>query len=190
MIAELAGGIISGSLALLADAGHMLTDFGALLAAFIGVRIEARSKTDMGKRPAALIAFLSAISLYILAAIILFEAYKRFQNPAPILTGTMLGVAICGLIINLLVFRVLSGASSLSLNMRGAALHVLGDIFGSVAAIGAALLIMATQIYSIDPILSAIVALLICLSAFPLLRDSFKQLRDPTPINSPDRPSQ
>ena len=180
-VIEVTGGYISGSLALIADAGHMLTDFAALIAAFIGIRIQRTAKSARAKQIPNYIALISGMSLYIIAGFILFEAYHRFHAPVEVLAGPMLIVAICGLIVNVIVFKILVGGDRENLNMRGAMLHVIGDILGSVAAIAAALIIMATGYVMADPILSALVAILIIVSAFPLVRDSLHAVRAQTP---------
>lgn len=183
MIIEVLGGLVSGSLALISDAGHMLTDFAALIAAYIGMRLAApRYSSESGARSASQkasiwIALISGLSLILLSAWILWEAYSRIKTPIDVLSLPMLGVAITGLIVNLAVFKILIGANQNSLNMRGAMLHVFGDILGSVAAIAAAIIIMLTGYMMIDPILSALVALLITITAVPLIRDSARALK-------------
>lgn len=177
MIVEIFGGYISGSLALLADAGHMFTDFFALIAAYIGVKLAAKAKTEQQKRTPIYIALGNGLFLYALAGWIIFEAWQRLQTPIDVLSTPMLIIAIIGLGVNLIVFKILMGGDRGNLNMRGAMLHVLGDMLGSIAAITAALIIMATGYMIIDPLLSALVAVLIILSAFPLLRDSGRALK-------------
>ena len=176
MIVELVGGCISGSLALIADAGHMFTDFAALSLAWIAFWVSQRPAT--GKytfglsRFSILIAFVNGLTLFLVAAWIVKEAVERFLEPQTILTGPMLYVAIAGLIVNLIVFAILRGADQHNLNIRGAVLHVLGDLLGSVAAIIAALAIMLTGWTPIDPILSVLVALILLRSAAHLVKDS------------------
>lgn len=178
MVVEAIGGIVSGSLALLADAGHMVTDFAALIAAYIGVSLEEKRAPDQPpSRAPTWIAFFSAASLLFIAAWIVFEAISRLNNPSEILSGPMLIIAIIGLLMNMVVFYILSKGNRDSLNMRGAILHVATDMLGSAAAIIAALVIMTTGYFAIDPILSLIVAALISISALPLLSDSVKALR-------------
>jgi len=165
MMAEIVGGLISGSLALLADAGHMLTDFAALAMAWGAFTIAKRPadwKHTFGyDRLAILVAFVNGLTLFLVAAWIVREAIERFHSPSEILAGPMLWVAIGGLVVNLLVFKILTGADQENLNIRGAVLHVLGDLLGSVAAIIAALVIMKTGWTPIDPLLSVLVAGLI-----------------------------
>ena len=187
MVAEVIGGVISGSLALLADAGHMLTDFAALAMAWGAFTIAKRPadwKHTFGyDRFSILVAFVNGLTLFLVAAWILWEAFHRIQTPGEILAGPMLWVAIGGLAINLIVFKILTGADQENLNIRGAVLHVLGDLLGSVAAIIAALIIMKTGWLPIDPILSVLVAILILRSAWFLVKDSAHILLEGAPAH-------
>ena len=176
MLVEVAGGILSGSLALLADAGHMLTDTMALALSAIAFRVSSRpadEKRSYGyQRFQILAAFVNGLSLLVIVGWILFEAVQRILSPSVVMGQTMLIVATAGLVINIIVFFVIHGGDQENLNMRGAALHVLGDLLGSVAAIPAALVILYTGWMPIDPILSIGVALLIFRSAWHLLKRS------------------
>ena len=176
MVAEVAGGVVSGSLALLADAGHMLTDFAALVLAWLGFRL-ARRPADRRRsygwdRFSVLVAFVNGLALFAIAAWIAWEAAHRFADPQPILSGTMLVVAVLGLVVNVAAFWVLSRGDTDQLNMRAALLHVAGDLLGSVAAIAAALVIMVTGWLPVDPILSVLVAVIILRSAWQVVRRS------------------
>lgn len=185
MIAEVAGGLISGSLALLADAGHMLTDFAALAmawGAFALAQRPANWKHTFGfDRFSVLVAFVNGLTLFAIAVWILIEAAQRVGTPGEILAGPMLWVAIGGLIVNILVFWILMGADQDNLNVRGAVLHVMGDLLGSLAAIIAALVIMRTGWMPIDPLLSVLVAVLILRSACFLVKDSAHILLEGAP---------
>ncbi|MGJ8564748.1 MAG: cation diffusion facilitator family transporter [Alphaproteobacteria bacterium] len=185
MLAEVTGGLISGSLALLADAGHMLTDFAALAMAWGAFKLAARPadwKHTFGyDRFSILVAFVNGLTLFAIAVWIVIEAAQRFYTPGEILAGPMLWVAIGGLCVNILVFWILIGADRENLNIRGAILHVLGDLLGSVAAIIAALVIMKTGWMPIDPLLSVLVALLILRSAWGLIKDSAHILLEGAP---------
>ena len=143
MLVEVVGGIISGSLALLADAGHMLTDTMALGLAAFAFRVSSRpadSKRSYGyQRFQIIAAFVNGLSLLFIVGWILFEAVMRMIEPPEVIGGTMLIVASAGLVVNILVFVILHGGDQDNLNIRGAALHVLGDLLGSVAAIIAAI---------------------------------------------------
>jgi cobalt-zinc-cadmium efflux system protein len=176
MLVEVVGGILSGSLALLADAGHMLTDTMALALSAIAFRVSFRpadEKRSYGyQRFQILAAFVNGLSLLVIVGWILFEAVQRILSPSVVMGQTMLIVATAGLVINIIVFIVIHGGDQENLNMRGAALHVLGDLLGSVAAITAALVILYTGWMPIDPILSIGVALLIFRSAWHLLKRS------------------
>lgn len=186
MVVEVAGGLLSGSLALLADAGHMLTDAAALGFAYLAFRL--------GRRPAdaersygyhrfqVLAAFLNGVILIAIVAWIAFEAVQRLREPVEILGGLMLAVACVGLVVNVIAFAVLHGGNRENLNMRGALLHVLGDLLGSLAAIIAATVIILTGWTPIDPLLSVLVALLIARSAWMLVRQSTHVLLEGTPV--------
>jgi cobalt-zinc-cadmium efflux system protein len=176
MLAEIAGGLISGSLALLADAGHMFVDFAGLALAFFAIRLARRpadaSKTFGYGRFQILVAYSNGLVLFGIAGLIIFEAWHRLDNPAPVLAGPMLAVAVGGLLVNIAAFFVLHGGDKEDLNMRGALLHVMGDLLGSVAAIAASLVILSTGWTPIDPILSVLVSVLILGNAYKLIRDS------------------
>ncbi len=176
MLVEVVGGILSGSLALLADAGHMLTDTMALALSAIAFRVSSRpadEKRSYGyQRFQILAAFVNGLSLLVIVGWILFEAVQRILSPSMVMGQTMLIVATAGLVINIIVFYVLHGGDQENLNMRGAALHVLGDLLGSVAAITAAVIILYTGWMPIDPILSIGVAMLIFRSAWHLVKRS------------------
>src|SRR5690606_34074649 len=148
MLVEVAGGLLSGSLALLADAGHMLTDTMALALAAVAFRVAARpadAKRSFGyHRFQILAAFVNGLTLIVIVGWILVEAVQRFMNPTAVTGGLMLVVAAAGLLVNVVVFTILHRGDQENLNMRGAALHVLGDMLGSIAAIVAAIVILAT----------------------------------------------
>ncbi|MGM0535863.1 MAG: cation diffusion facilitator family transporter [Pseudomonadota bacterium] len=176
MVAEVVGGIISGSLALLADAGHMLTDTAALALAWFAAWISHRpadAKRSFGyHRVQTLAAFVNGLTLIAIVVWIAIEAIRRFMSPMAVMGIPMLTIALLGLVINMVVFAILHFGDRDNLNIRGAALHVLGDLLGSVAAIIAALVILATGWTPIDPLLSLLVAALILRSAWKLTRES------------------
>lgn len=176
MLVEVIGGVISGSLALLADAGHMLTDTMSLALAALAFRVSSRpadARRSFGyHRFQILAAFVNGLSLLVIVGWILVEAVRRFMDPPEVMGSTMLVVASMGLVINIVSFLVLHGGDRDNLNMRGAALHVAGDLLGSVAAIVAALIIIRTGWMPIDPILSVAVAALILKSAWQLVKRS------------------
>ena len=185
MIVETVGGVLSGSLALLADAGHMLTDAAALALAYAAFRFGRRaadSKRTFGYLRFEVIAgFVNAVTLFAIVAWIGYEAWKRFFNPAPILAGPMMIVAVIGLLVNILVLWIMTRGDTDHVNVKGAILHVVGDLLGSIGAIVAAVVIMLTGWSPIDPILSVLVAVLILRSAWKLLAKSIHILLEGAP---------
>jgi len=185
MVAEVVGGLLSGSLALLADAGHMLTDTAALGLSWYAFRATRRPATPERSyghaRFQVMAAFINGATLIGVAIWIVIEAAERLLDPVDILGSPMLAVAAAGLVVNVAAFLILRGGSRENLNVRGAALHVLGDLLGSVAAIAAALVILFTGWAPIDPILSVLVALLILRSAWVLVSNSWHVLMEGTP---------
>lgn len=182
---QVIGGWLSGSLALIADSGHMASDAAALLLALIAYR--------MGKRPAdgtrtygfhrirVLAALANGVMLLLLVVWIIREAIDRIHTPAEILAGPMLIVAVAGLVVNLAGAWILWSGNRGDSNLRGALLHVIGDLFGSAGAIAAAVGIMFTGWMILDPILSVLVALLIVRSAWELVKDSIHVLLQAVP---------
>lgn len=185
MLVEVVGGILSGSLALLADAGHMLTDtvaLGLAWTAFYASDKPADSKRSYGyHRFQILAAFVNGISLLMITGWIFVEAVQRLLNPTHVLGQQMMIVAACGLLVNVLVFWILSGGNRENLNIRGALLHVAGDLLGSIATIVAAGVILWKGWMPIDPLLSFLVAILILRSAWALLKRSAHILLEGTP---------
>jgi len=184
MVAEVLGGILSGSLALLADAGHMLTDVAALALAHAGIRFGQRPadpKRSYGyRRLEVLAAFVNGIVLLGLTAWIAVEAVQRFMVPVPILSTAMLVIATLGLLANIASFAILRGGEG-SVNIAGALAHVIGDLLGSVAAIVAALVILWTGWTPIDPLLSLFVAVLIVRSGWKIVSRAGHILLEGTP---------
>lgn len=185
MLVEVAGGLMSGSLALLADAGHMLTDAAALGLAYMAFRLGRRaadSRRTFGYLRFEVIAGLvNALSLFAIVLWILYEAYTRLRQPGEVLFGPMLIVAGIGLLVNVYVLWLLTRGDTEHVNIRGAILHVIGDLLGSVGAVVAALVIWLTGWTSIDPILSVLVALLILRSAWKLFADAVHILLEGVP---------
>jgi len=185
MVVEVVGGFWSGSLALLADAGHMMVDALALLLAVVGAAMasrpaDARRSYGYG-RMEVLVGFVNALSQFVLVGWIIYEAITRLLRPGEILSGVMLVVAITGLLVNALVLRTLHGHAHDDVNLAGASLHVLGDLLGSVAAVVAALAIRWFGWQWADPVLSLLVSLLILSSAWRLLRLSAHILLEGVP---------
>lgn len=185
MIVEAVGGWISGSLALLADAGHMLTDVGALalslVTAWLAQRPAGEGKTYGYLRWEILAALVNGAALFGIAALIVIEAVERLQTPHPIRTGLFLAVAAAGLVVNLVSLAVLHRVREGSLNVRGAYLHVLGDALGSVGALSAAGIIAVTGWTLADPIASILLSLLILVGAWRLVRESTDVLLEAAP---------
>ncbi len=185
MVLEAVGGWISGSLALLADAGHMLTDVGALalslLAAWIAQRPAGETKTYGYLRWEILAALINGAALFGIAGWVVWEAIQRLQNPGPIRTGIFLTVAAAGLAVNLVSLALLHRSREGSLNLRGAYLHVMGDALGSVGALGAAGIVWLTGWTAADPLVSIALSLLILVGAWRLLRESTDVLLESVP---------
>ena len=176
MFAEVAGGIAAGSLALLADAGHMLTDFASLALAWFGFRLSRRPadwrRTYGFDRFQVLVAFANGLALFAIAAWIVYEAAERLMTTPVVSGGIMVVVASLGLLVNVAAFWLLQGADRDNLNIRGAAVHVLGDLLGSVAALIAGAVILLTGWTLIDPLLSVVVAAIIVRSGWQVVSDA------------------
>ncbi|MBM0108631.1 cation diffusion facilitator family transporter [Steroidobacter sp. S1-65] len=186
MFVEFAGGLLARSLALFADAGHMLTDAAALALAWAAVRIAARpadAKRSFGyQRLRVLATFVNGCALLFIVTWISFEAIERLLNPVPVNASVILWIGSIGLAVNLIVFTMLSrGHAHDDMNVSAAALHVLGDLLGSAAAIVAALVILWTGWLPIDPLLSLLVCALIVKSAVSLVRRSAHILMEGSP---------
>ena len=187
LVVEVVGGLVTNSLALLADAGHMATDVAALALALFAAWLAGRPATPQHSfglyRTEVLAAVVNGAGLIVIALLIFWEAARRFTAPPTVDSGPMLVVAVAGLVANAASAWVLSrgGGHEHNLNIRGAFLHVVGDLLGSVGAIVAALIMLATGWYLADPILSAGIGLLILWSAARLLRDSLDVLLEATP---------
>jgi len=184
LIAEAIGGVVSHSLALLADAGHMLVDAGALMFAWLGAhyaRRPADARRSFGyARLEVLVGYSNSLLQFLLVIWIASEALFRFASPEPILSGTMLVVALAGLVVNSIVLGALSHSHG-DLNTASARLHVLGDLLGSAGAVVAALVIRYFDWLWADPAVSILVSLLILGSAWRLLRRSAHILLEGTP---------
>lgn len=185
MVVEVVGGILSGSLALLADAGHMLADSAALGLAWFAFRA-ARRPADFRRsygyhRAQVLAAFLNGVTLVAIVIWIFVEAVSRLITPVEVLAVPMLAVAACGLLVNLAAMAILHAGDRNNINLRAAALHVMGDLLGSVATILAAGIIFWTGWMPVDPLLSMAVALLILRSAWAIVAQSAHILLEGTP---------
>lgn len=185
MVVEVLGGIFSGSLALLADAGHMLTDTASLFIAWLAARLAQRPADTLRSygyhRMQILAAFINGIAFIAIVMWIVVEAVRRFLSPIHVHGEMMIIVAVTGLMVNLIAFWLLHDGEQHDLNLRAALLHVLGDLLGSVAAIVAAGIIILTGWMPIDPLLSILVALLILRSAWKVVSQAGHILLEGTP---------
>ena len=185
VLVQVAGAVVSGSLALLADAGHMLSDaagvFIALMAAWVATRPPSDQRTYGYQRAEVLAALANALILLVISVVILIEAIRRFGDSPEVHTDTMLFAAILGAVANLVSLLILRGSQEESLNLRGAYLEVLGDLLGSIAVIAAAVVIMLTDFRAADPIASILISLMILPRAWHLLRDVVDVLLEASP---------
>ncbi|MGP4031005.1 cation diffusion facilitator family transporter [Pseudarthrobacter sp. 1C304] len=185
VLIQVVGALVSGSLALLADAGHMLSDAAgvsiALLAAWIASRPASDQRTYGYQRAEVLAAMANALVLIVISVVIFTEAIRRLGSTPEVQTDVMLYAAVLGAVANLVSLLILRGAQKESLNVRGAYLEVLGDLLGSFAVIAAALVIMVTGYQAADTIASIVIALMILPRAWHLLRDVVDVLLEATP---------
>lgn len=186
MVIEVIGGFMTNSLALLSDAGHMLSDAAALGLSYTAIRLgekkATQSKSFGYKRFEIIAACLNGLTLIVISVFIFIEAIRRFVNPPEVQSLGMLMISIIGLLVNIIAAWILmSGDKEENLNVRSAFLHVIGDMLGSVGAIAAALLIYFFDWGIADPIASMIVAVLIVISGYRVVRDSFHILMEGTP---------
>lgn len=185
MIVEAVGGLLTGSLALVADAAHMLTDAGGLALALIAIGFAERPATPQKTygyvRLEILAALLNAVVLLLLTIFILYEAVDRFLNPPPVMAGPMLAVAIIGLAVNLTSMKLLASGSEESLNVKGAYFEVMSDMLGSVGVIIAALIVMFTGWRLADPIIGAGIGLFIVPRTWSLMKQAIHILMEGTP---------
>ena len=187
MIAEVVGGLLSGSLALLADSGHMFTDVGALALSLFAMRIAQRPsntrRTFGYVRLEILAALVNGATLLLIAGLIVLEAWQRLRDPVAIDGTIMLGVATLGLGVNIIGASLLHSHAHDNLNVRGAYLHVLGDLLGSVGAIAAGVIVLTTGWTPADAIISVVIALLILFSAWKLVREATDILLESVPAH-------
>lgn len=185
MAVEVVGGLISGSLALLADAGHMLTDAAALALSLLAMHLARRppspKRTFGYVRLEILAALVNGATLLLIAGLIVAEAWKRLLDPVEVNAPVMLVVATLGLGVNAAGLLLLHGHAHENLNVRGAYLHVLGDLLGSVGAITAGLVILFTGWSPADPLISMVIAALILVGAWRLVRESADVLLEAAP---------
>lgn len=185
---EAVGGLITGSLALLADAGHMLSDSASLALALFAFWLSSRPATpnrSFGyKRAEILAALANGVTLVAISIWIFIEAYGRLNEPPEILGGPMLAVAVAGLAVNVTGFAILTRSGSQegeSLNLQGAFRHIIADLLGSVGAIAAAIIVITTGWRYADPLISVVIGALVLASSWKLLRDSVNILLEKSP---------
>lgn len=185
LVIEIVGGIVSGSVALLADAGHMATDVAALALSLFALRVGEREptaqKTYGYRRTEILAALANGVALVAVCALVAVDAVRRLASPPEVDSRLMLGVAVAGLLANLASAAVLHGGHRHSLNVRGAFLHVVGDALGSLGVIVAALLLMAFGWRLADPIAALLITALILVAAWRLVRESLDILMEAAP---------
>ena len=187
LVVELVGGLVSNSIALLADAGHMLTDVGALtLSLFVAwfSRQPGTPQKSFGYlRWEILAAFLNGAALLLVSVWIIVESVMRLRDPQPVEGGLMLVIAVAGLVVNVIAARILHSSSQSNMNVRGAYLHVLGDLLGSVGTVSAAIVIHFTSWLHADPIASFLTTALIIRGAWSLVRESVGILLESAPAH-------
>ena len=185
LVAEVVGGIFTNSLALLADAGHMLSDVLALSLALFAIwmanRPASARRTFGYQRAEVLAAAANGALLLLVAAYVFWQAAQRFADPPEVRSAPMLGIAIVGLLANAVSALILRSQEARSLNVRGAFYHVLGDLLGSVGAIAAGIIMLTTGWFLADPLASVIIGLLVVFGAARLLRESLAVLLETVP---------
>ncbi len=183
--AELIGGFLTNSLALLSDAGHMLSDIAALALSLFAFRIAKRpatvSSTYGYHRVEILAALLNGLTLWLIVGVIFAAAYNRFLDPPAVESYGMMIVALLGLLVNIVAAGILYGSHHHNLNLRGAFLHIVSDALGSVGAIAASLIMLFTGWYVADPLISILIGLLILHSSWNLIKESFSVLMQAVP---------
>ena len=183
--AELIAGFLTNSLALLSDAGHMLSDIGAMGLSLFAFRVAQRPATHHSTfgfhRVEILAALFNGLTLWLIVGIIFAAAYQRFFNPPVVESYGMMVVAVFGLVINIAVAVILHAGHHHNLNVRGAFLHVVSDAIGSVGAIAAGLIMLSTGWYLADPLISVFIGALILFSSWSLIKDSLSVLMQAVP---------
>jgi cobalt-zinc-cadmium efflux system protein len=186
-VLELAGGILTHSLALLSDAGHIFADVLALGLSWGALTLSVLPANDRKTygylRAEVIAAMINGATLFIIAVGIFIEAFQRIKHPVPVKSLEMFSIAMIGLLINLVVFFKLKGISEHSLNVKSAFFHVWGDMLASVGVIGGGIIMLLTQLYVVDPIVSVLVGLIILRGAFSIIRDSTDILLEGVPRN-------
>ena len=183
--AEVIGGFLTNSLALLSDAGHMLSDIAALALSLFAFRIARRPATVISTfgyhRVEILAALFNGLTLWLMVGVIFTAAYNRFSHPPEVNSFGMMIVASLGLIVNIIAGAILYDSHHHNLNLRGAFLHIVSDALGSVGAIAAGLIMLATGWYVADPLISVLIGLLILHSSWSLVKESLSVLMQAVP---------
>ena len=187
MVIEVIGGVLTNSLALLSDAGHMVSDVGGLAISLVAVTLACRPPTAERpygyRRLEILAAMVNGIVLIAIDIYILFSAYQRMFNPQAVQSLEMLGVAVGGLMINMISVKILNRASKRSLNIRSAFIHVIVDALGSVAAIIAGIIMLFTNLYIVDSLVSLFIGIMLIPSIWRLLKESSNILLESCPLD-------
>jgi len=187
LVIEMIGGVLTNSLALLSDAGHMVSDVGGLAISLVAITIACRPSTAERpygyRRLEILAAMLNGIVLIAIDIYILFNAYQRMLDPQEVQSLGMLSVAIGGLIINMVSVQILSRASKRSLNIRSAFIHVIADALGSVGAIIAGVIMFFTNFYFVDSLVSFLIGIMLIPSIWRILKESSNILLDSCPLD-------
>ncbi len=182
---EIVGGLLSNSLALLSDAGHVFADIVALSLSWYGVRQAERpagSRMTFGyHRVGVIIAVVNAVSIFAISGVIFYEAYRRWQQPPEVNSPVMLAAALVGLSVNIFVAFWLRREQRSNLNVRSAFWHVLGDALASIGVIAGAVIILFTGWFLVDPVVSVLIGLIIALAAWRILKEGLKVLLEATP---------
>jgi cobalt-zinc-cadmium efflux system protein len=187
LVAEIIGGLLSHSLALLSDAGHVFADIIALGLSWYGVKQAARrpdSRMTFGyHRIGVVVAIINAVTIFIIGVVILYEAYRRFQQPPEINSVLMMTIAFVGLFANILVTWWLRKAQKTNINIRSAFWHSIGDALASLGVIIGGLLILLTKQFWIDPLVSSLISLIILAAAWSIFREGLRVILEATPID-------
>jgi cobalt-zinc-cadmium efflux system protein len=185
LIAEVIGGLLSNSLALLSDAGHVFTDIIALSLSWYGVRQAARpsnSRMTFGyHRVGVIVAIVNALTIFIIAGVIVYEAYNRFRSPPEVKSTLMMAIAVVGLAANILVTLWLRREQRNNINIRSVFWHAMGDALASVAVIVGGIVILFTGQYWVDPLVSVLISVIILYAAWSIFREGFHVLLEATP---------
>lgn len=185
MVVEFVAGILTGSLALVSDAGHMLSHGFALFISYVAMLLAQRPATEKRTfglyRAEILAALFNGGTLLVISGFIVWHAYRRLLHPVEIAAGWMLAVAVAGLAVNLLTALILMGSARDNLNIKSAFFHMIGDMFSSVCVVGGAIILLLTGWYPIDAILSVLVCIIILVWAYKLIRESVEILLEATP---------